>query len=161
MKTRNVRVQTRDDWRLVADDAPVDVSRAVLLSLERWNREVDAGEIDLRRVGLRLETDDNVEALSGPFPNVRIIDLHFADFTDGRHYSNARLLRQRFGYQGELRASGDVTRDQVLYLARCGFNAFEMADDSQLEEALASLDDFSEYYQASADQALPLYRRRG
>ena len=85
--------------------------------------------------------------------------VNFPVFTDGRGFSYGRELRER-GYQGELRAAGHFIRDQLTYLSRCGFDAFQMADESQLEDALASLDDFSESYQAAIDQPLPLFRRR-
>ena len=80
-------------------------------------------------------------------------------FTDGRGFSYARELRER-GYRGELRATGHFLRDQLTYLRRCGFDAFQMADETDLEAALERLEDFSEHYQASIDQPLPLFRRR-
>ena len=85
--------------------------------------------------------------------------VNFPVFTDGRGFSYARELRER-GLRGELRAGGHFIRDQLTYLQRCGFNAFQMADEAELEAALASLADFSEHYQASIDQPLPLFRRR-
>ena len=86
--------------------------------------------------------------------------MQFTSFTDGRGYSIGRLLRQRYGWRGELRAIGDVQRDQLFYLARCGFDAFALRDGEDVEVALAAFDDFSEAYQASVDQPLPLFRRR-
>jgi uncharacterized protein (DUF934 family) len=80
---------------------------------------------------------------------------------DGRSFSTARLLRERYGFTGELRAVGNFIRDQLCYLRRCGVNAFAFTrEDMNLEDALKSLGDFSEYYQASVDQPLPLFRRR-
>lgn len=81
-------------------------------------------------------------------------------FTDGRNYSNARLLRDRYGYKGELRAIGDVLRDQLFYLHRCGFDAYALRADKDPYEALESLKDFSVTYQAATDEPLPLFRRR-
>lgn len=90
---------------------------------------------------------------------ISLVVINFPVFTDGRGFSYARELRER-GYRGELRATGHFIRDQLTYLQRCGFDAFQMADEANLEEALASLDDFSEHYQAAVDQPLPLFRRR-
>jgi uncharacterized protein (DUF934 family) len=86
--------------------------------------------------------------------------VRFASFTDGRGYSLARMLRERYGYRGELRAIGDVLRDQIYYLSRCGFDAFALRADQKPEQALAALDDFSEAYQTSVDRPHPLFRRR-
>jgi len=80
--------------------------------------------------------------------------------TDGRGFSIARLLRSRYGYRGELRAVGEVTRDHLYYMEKCGFNAFELRAGEDAAEALAAFDDFSESYQAKAARPVPLFRRR-
>lgn len=90
----------------------------------------------------------------------QVIALNFPVFSDGRNYSNARLLRDRYGYQGELRSIGDVLRDQLFFMHRCGFDAYALREDHDPHAALASLQDFSEVYQAATDQPLPLFRRR-
>ena len=72
--------------------------------------------------------------------------MHFPAFTDGRGYSTARLLRQRYGFAGELRAFGDILRDQLFELARCGFDSFVLRDDQDADDALRAFDDFSETY---------------
>ena len=87
--------------------------------------------------------------------------VNFPQFTDGRGYSIARLLRERYGWRGELRAIGDVLRDQLFYLSRCGFDAFALRDDQDPHAALTAFDDFSEAYQASVERPQPLFRRRG
>ena len=98
-----------------------------------------------------------------------MIAVNFPQFTDGRGYSTARLLRERYGWKGELRAIGDIQRDQLYYLSRCGFDAFLLNDgldaaqgDSlrSVQNALSAFNDFSEAYQTSADQPVPLFRRR-
>jgi uncharacterized protein (DUF934 family) len=86
--------------------------------------------------------------------------VKFPSFTDGRGYSVGRLLRERYGWTGELRAVGDIQRDQLFYLARCGFNAFALREGEDVDAALTAFADFSERYQASVDQPLPLFRRR-
>ncbi len=107
-----------------------------------------------------LKPADDPATLAPRFGELRAIAIEFPSFTDGRGYSHARLLRERFGWKGELRAVGDVGRDQLLYLSRCGFDAFVLKDASRLEEALAGLDDFSEGYQSSVERPQPLFRRR-
>ncbi len=86
------------------------------------------------------------------------IILDFPAFKDGRAYSQARLLRERYGYSGEIRARGDILRDQLLFMARCGFDAFEYQGD--VASAEAAMREFSFAYQSAADQAAPVWRRR-
>ena len=86
--------------------------------------------------------------------------MHLPIFSDGRGYSTARLLAERFGYQGEIRAFGDVLIDQVYYLSRVGFNSLELRADQIVENAIKALSTFSEDYQTSANQPTPLFRRR-
>ena len=88
-----------------------------------------------------------------------VIAVDFPKFSDGRSYSIAYNLRVRLGYTGELRAIGDVLRDQLFYMQRVGFDAFEPRPDRKIEDAIKGLSDFSEFYQKSVDQKLPLFRR--
>ena len=115
---------------------------------------LDGGEV------LRLEPADDPARFADRLRTVARVEVNFPSFTDGRGYSLARLLRERFGYQGELRAVGDVQRDQLYYLSRCGFDAFLLREDGDAGDALAALDDFSEAYQASVERPQPLFRRR-
>jgi uncharacterized protein (DUF934 family) len=140
--------------RLIKDGAIVEDVATDVLSLDEWLASED------KAYAVQLEPGEAPLPLFDHLQAIPKIVINFTLFMDGRGFSYARGLRER-GFTGELRATGNFIRDQLAYLARCGFNAFEMADESQLDEALASLGDFSEYYQASADQALPLYRRRG
>jgi len=109
---------------------------------------------------LRLEPGDDPAKVAERLGAVARVEVNFPKFTDGRGYSIARLLRERHGYQGELRAVGDVLRDQIFYLSRCGFDAFLLRDGQDAEESLSALHDFSEAYQASVERPEPLYRRR-
>ena len=109
---------------------------------------------------LRLEPADDPAALAGRLAAAARVEVNFPTFTDGRGYSIARLLRERHGYAGELRAVGDVQRDQLFYLSRCGFDAFLLREGEDPDGALAALQDFSDAYQASAAQPIPLFRRR-
>ncbi|GAB7126511.1 DUF934 domain-containing protein [Silvimonas sp. JCM 19000] len=157
--------------QIVADDAQLirlneDGSFAelpaagrVIVPLKQWLAQRDAlkarGE-----VGVWLASDEEAEAIADDIDQLALIALDFPAFIDGRNYSNARLLRDRFGYKGELRAIGDVFKDVILYMKRCGFDAFAVRADKDIHEALKGLDDFTEYYQAATDEPLPLFRRR-
>lgn len=111
-------------------------------------------------IGVWLNSDDAIELLVNDLSTLPLIAIHFPTFTDGRGFSSARLLRERYGYSGEVRAIGYLLRDQLCYLKRCGFNAFVLQPEVDLSAALASLRDFSESYQTAADQHYPLFRRR-
>ena len=107
-----------------------------------------------------LEPGDDPRSLAGRLPALKIVAVNFPKYGDGRGYSIGRLLRERYGYRGELRAIGAVARDHLQQLARCGFDAFQLREGEDPQEALRGLDDFSEAYQASAAQPAPLFRRR-
>lgn len=107
-------------------------------------------------LGVWLGPDDDPSEFANDLDDLSVIAVHFPASSDGRGYSIAALLRTRFGYRGELRAFGQIGRDHLHYLHRVGFDAFVV---NQPELAVASLDDFSEAYQAAANQPLPLFRR--
>jgi uncharacterized protein (DUF934 family) len=163
---RNGRVE--DDARIVVTlaegDTPETVTLpagALLVPLAVWQarREELAG----RDVGVWLAGDEDPTALADDLANLPVVGVHFPAFTDGRGSSLAVLLRSRLGYQGEVRAIGDVLRDQFNLYTRCGINALQPAEgrytDAQLEAAVASIGDFSEPYQASVAPTSPLFRR--
>ena len=108
-------------------------------------------------------TDDPAalaDRIGGPEAPLRAIAINFPGFGDGRGYSIARLLRERYGYKGELRAVGEVARDQLRAMAQCGFDAFQLRAGEDPQEALKAFGDFGEQYQATAAQPAPLFRRR-
>ena len=107
-----------------------------------------------------LEPADDPRALAERLPGLKLIAVNFPKYGDGRGYSIARLLRERYGYQGELRATGVVARDHLQLMARCGFDAFQLRAGEDAQAALAAFGDFSEAYQATAEQPVPLFRRR-
>ena len=109
---------------------------------------------------LRLEPGDDPAAIAGALEGVARIEVSFPKFGDGRGFSTARLLRTRYGYKGELRAIGDVLRDHLHFMEECGFDAFALREDQDIEEALLAFDDFSDGYQTSARRPVPLFRRR-
>ena len=109
---------------------------------------------------MRLDAQDDPASIADDLAHFALIAVDFPRFTDGRGYSIARLLRQRYGYQGPLRAVGDVLRDQLFYMLRCGFDSFAMKHDEHIDDALAAYHDFTEAYQTSVDRTLPLFARR-
>ena len=110
--------------------------------------------------GVWLDSSEGPEALVGDLDALSIIAVNFPKFADGRSYSTARLLRERYGYRGEVRAIGDVLHDQLFFMKRCGIDAYAVRADKDIEAALAGLSTFSETYQAAVDQPQPLFRRR-
>lgn len=147
-----------DQWQYVPDDAELPAG-PVIVSQARWQKEQMALQGRDELVGVYLPNTANVAELATDLPALALVALEFPKFTDGRAYSQARLLRERYGYQGEIRAVGDVLRDQLFFMARSGFDAFELRADRNLEDALEAFNDFSESYQPAYDQPLPLYRR--
>jgi len=137
---------------------PADADLIVPLRLWRLRRE------DLLerpgRSGVRLAVDDDPGELAADLERLALVAVEFPKFSDGRGFSTGRLLRERYGFRGELRATGDVLRDQLLFLERCGFDAFALRDDQDVGAALAAFDDFTDAYQASVDRPVPLFRRR-
>jgi uncharacterized protein (DUF934 family) len=109
---------------------------------------------------LRLEPTDDPASVADRLDRVARVEVNFPKFGDGRGYSIARLLRERYGYKGELRAVGEVVRDHLYYMESCGFDAFLLREGEDPVEALTGFEDFSEAYPASVARPLPLFRRR-
>jgi uncharacterized protein (DUF934 family) len=107
-----------------------------------------------------LDSHEEPAAIAEDLRLFGVVAVKFPKVTDGRGYSIACLLRERYGWKGELRAFGDIWRDQLFFLASCGFNAFALREGEDPREALAAFGDFSETYQGSVRQPLPLFRRR-
>ncbi|MEQ8803201.1 DUF934 domain-containing protein [Haliea sp.] len=144
---------TSDPWlppEAEAETAP----ESHLPTLSQWLSLADkAGS------AVQIEPGDGVSELLPALDAVRLVAVNFPLFTDGRGFSYARELRER-GYAGELRAVGAFLPDQLHYLRRCGFDAFQFSDESRLEAGLRQLDIFSEHYQGAIDDPQPLFRRR-
>ncbi|WP_434456093.1 DUF934 domain-containing protein [Stutzerimonas urumqiensis] len=152
-----------ESWHLLPQDTPfesVSNSDDVIVPLSMWLEHGRALTVRDGGLGVWLESDEQVEDIADDLQHFQVIALNFPVFTDGRHFSSARLLRERYGYKGEIRAIGDVLRDQMFLMHRCGFDAFAIRPDRDPEDALQSLRDFSVTYQAAVDQPLPLFRRR-
>ncbi|WP_369601936.1 DUF934 domain-containing protein [Hahella sp. SMD15-11] len=133
----------------------------VIVPLSTWlAQKAELAARDRSTLGVWLDSDEEPEVLAGDTEAFAVIAVHFPVFADGRGYSIGRLVRERLGFKGELRAFGDIFKDMLFYLKRCGFNAFALADGEDLEDALSALDTFSVCYQGAVDQPLPLFRSR-
>lgn len=147
-----------DHWHSAADEDDLPTG-SVIVSLARWQRERDTLLKRQEPVGVRLPNTADVADLAKDLPSLALVALEFPKFSDGRAYSQARLLRERYGYRGEIRATGDVLRDQLFFMARSGFDAFVLRSDRDPQDALQAFQEFTETYQPAADQPQPLYRR--
>lgn len=155
-----------DDWQVLAlaagespDTVPLPAS-PLLLPLSVWQARRDEIIARATPFGVWLDSHEGPEALASDIDRFTVIGVNFPKFTDGRSYSSARLLRERYGYGGEIRALGDVLQDQLFYMQRCGIDAYALRADKDIEKALAGLSVFSETYQAAVDQPQPLFQRR-
>ena len=144
--------------KIIKDGAVVDDPwRGPLLDLTAFNERVESGA-SMEGVAVVLEPDQPPSELLGDLNDIPLIAINFPVFTDGRGFSYARELREK-GFRGEIRAVGGFMRDQLAYLKRCGFNAFDFDENVNLEAALESFEDFSDGYQADVNQTEPLFRR--
>jgi uncharacterized protein (DUF934 family) len=154
-----------DNWQRLergADGAlpAIPAQAPVIVPLALWlERRAELRERS-GPLGVWLDSHEEPEAIAADVGRFDVIAVNFPQYQDGRGFSIARLLRERFGYKGELRAFGHITRDHLYYMAGCGFDAFELRDGEDSEEALSAFDTFSEAYQASATRPVPLFRRR-
>ena len=151
-----------DNWQRIAaleqDQALDDGDWIIPLGYWRVNRERLLRHKG--KIAVCLNGDDKLDDLSDSLGLLELIALEFPKFTDGRSYSQARLLRDRFAYRGEIRAVGDVLRDQLFFMQRCGIDSFQLREDKDPEDALKGLSDFTVRYQAAADGELPIYKHR-
>ncbi len=159
------RAVVADDWsvlRLAEGETALDVvvpEGKVIVPLTVWQaqRETLAAR---PHIGVWIASDERPEVLKGELDKFAVVAVDFPKFTDGRGYSIAYNLRMRLGYTGELRAIGDVLRDQLFQMQRTGFDAFATRQDRNINDALKGLTDFSEVYQTSVDIKAPLFRRQ-
>tara|TARA_R110002072_G_scaffold172728_4_gene327052 strand:+ start:26374 stop:26859 length:486 start_codon:yes stop_codon:yes gene_type:complete len=147
-------------WKKLDTDFDENISnQAVLVPLDRFIENPDL-VIGNAQAGVWLDSDQGPGALEPFIEKLALIAINFPKFVDGRGYSYARILRDRFNYQGELRAIGDVLHDQLFYLKRCGFDSFAIREDKDVDSAKSGLSAFTETYQGATDQPQPLFRRR-
>ena len=148
-----------DDWQLAREESDVN-SGKIIVALPLWLAHKESLQSRQGEIGLLLTSSDEPESIKDDLHHFKLIAVEFPMFSDGRGYTIARLLRERYHFTGEIRAVGDVLQDQLFYMKRCGFDAFAIREDKDIQAALKSLNDFSDSYQAGVDQPLPLFRRR-
>jgi uncharacterized protein (DUF934 family) len=149
-----------DRWHRYADEGPLQPDIPALVSLERFTAEREALIRAQADLGVQLEPGDDPAALAGDLDRIALVAIHFPSFTDGRGYSYARLLRERYGFKGEIRAVGHVLRDQYLFLARAGFDAFEVKDGETAEKWLDATRAITHAYQPATDARRPIWALR-
>jgi uncharacterized protein (DUF934 family) len=149
-----------DGFVHLADGAEVPAGGDIIVSLDRYRELRSSLQQRAGKVGVRLRSDQEAKLVAEYLPELALVAVEFPGFKDGRGYTTARLLRERFGYKGEIRAVGDVLRDQLFFMQRCGFDAFELKPGKDIEDALKAFSEFSVTYQAAADEPRPLFRRR-
>ncbi|WP_068638800.1 DUF934 domain-containing protein [Thauera butanivorans] len=161
-----------DDWQVLrlaegeaAADAALPAGRAIVpLAVWQARRDELLPKAEAGVLGVWLAGSEDPFALEADLPLLQLVAVDFPKFADGRGYSIATLLRTRLGYGGELRAIGDVLRDQFFFMLRCGFSVLQPREGkyttAQLEAALASLKDFTTPYQGAVDRPEPLFRRQ-
>jgi uncharacterized protein (DUF934 family) len=149
-----------DDFSLVTADAPWPETGGLLVSLELWQANREALLASGRPLGLKLRSDEHPDAVSADLGQFAVIALEFPVFRDGRAYSYARLLR-RAGFSGELRAVGEVLLDQLHYMQRVGFDAFDIATADPVAAYRQAQSEYSVWYQPAGDDRPWASRLRG
>ena len=153
-----------DHWQLLSELTPETSPQqlpggAVIVPYEYWQEHRDALLSRKPLPGVCVDGSVALEELLPDLPQLALIAIDFPVFTDGRGYSLARLLREQYQFRGEIRAVGDVLRDQLFFMMRCGINAFVLRKKEELAEAVTALQGFSVRYQPACDEPQPLYRR--
>lgn len=149
-----------DVWRYVSDDEEIPTDGHAIVSLSRWKAERDTLLQRNAPLGIRLKNDETPEEIAGDLDRFDVIALEFPQFKNGRAYSYARLLRGRYGYKKELRAVGEVLRDQILFMARCGIDAFEVSDRISCEAFTAAMNEITVFFQPAEDGRMPVISLR-
>jgi len=139
---------TEDNWTHLADSDDITIGN-VSVSLSRWKEEKKVLSNHKGDIGIRLSPSDTIEEIANDLNTLSSVILDFPAFTDGRSFSQARILRGQYNFDGEIRAIGKYMPDQIFYLSRVGVNAFQLENTSQLNLALSLLNDFTVNYQQS------------
>ena len=161
---RNRRV-AENSWQLLKADAQgkppaVPAEGDVIVPLAVWAGGQPAIASRKGRTGVWLDGSEGPEAIAADLERLPIVALNFNTFGDGRGFSSARILRERYGYKGEIRAIGQVIRDWLLFMERCGIDSFLLREDEDVDNALGAFEELPEAYQGSVSEPRPLFRRR-
>jgi uncharacterized protein (DUF934 family) len=162
------RAVVDDDWEILqlseddSADAIVVPEGKIIVPLKVWQLQRE-NLLDRAKnradISVWFSSNEQAKELHSDLSLFTLLAVDFPKFADGRGYSIAYNLRTRFNYAGELRAIGDVLRDQLFYMQRVGFNSFAVRADKNIHDAIKGLTDFSEKYQSSVDEKNPLFRR--
>lgn len=154
--------EVQNDWRRLGDDEPVSTNEKITVSLARFNKERDALTPHAQKgfLGIYLQSDQPPALIAADIGLFSVIELDFPKFADGRAYSYARILREQLGYKKELRASGNILRDQYIFMLRCGFDCVEVADPQRVPGFAEAMKEFSVFYQPAADDRKPAWQIR-
>ena len=153
-------LQAANPWTVAGAEGAAPDATHLILPLADYIKAIEAGEPADRRAPLLQAANVDVSPLAPYLDRVPLVAIDFTTTGDGRGFTQAQLLRGRFGYRGELRAVNKIRADQMFFLARCGFDAFELLDDEDPDIALAQLDRFSVAYQKGVEGSLTHPRRR-
>lgn len=143
-----------DPFVHVAEGDRPPAAGAVLVHLEDWQASREELLARGDELGVRLKSDQSPELIERDLDRLALVALEFPAFRDGRAYSYARILRERYGFDGEIRAIGDVLMEQLHFMMRTGFDAFEIRGDDALAQFRAAMQDFSVWYQPTGDGRL-------
>ena len=141
-----------NEWQELSDDAPLPEGGSIIVSHDRWRREEASLHGSNRQIGVRLQNTQSPLALADDIDRLSLVVIEFPKFSDGRAFSQAHLLRDRLGFTGEIRAVGNVLRDQYLFMTRCGIDAVELPEGTPISGFLEALGEFSVWYQPAADE---------
>lgn len=148
-----------DHWqRFTGNAGDVLPEGDLIVPLAYWLEHKPA--LASRAVGVCIASDVDIYEVAEDIVGLELIALDFPLFSDGRHYSNARLLRERYDFKGELRALGNVLRDQLLFMQRCGIDSFQLQEGKDLKDALNAFSELSMRYQTATDAVDPVYKKR-
>ena len=149
-----------DNWQLIAKDATENLPAGdIIVPVELWKEQADSLNQRDGGIAVWIDAGEEADSITADLDKIAFVAINFPAFTDGRGYSYARLLRERYDYTGEIRAIGDVMQDQLQHMFRSGFSSFALKEGKDIEAALAGFKTISESYQAATDLP-PLFRRR-
>ncbi|MFT6581345.1 MAG: DUF934 domain-containing protein [Alphaproteobacteria bacterium] len=148
-----------DQWVSLDDDDPAPEKGAIIVSVSRWLKERVSLQSRHAPVGVWFQSSDTLEDVAGDISGFEILALEFPAFTDGRAYSTARTLRDKFAFKGEIRAVGNVLRDQWSFMNRCGFDAFEVDETTTLSAFKDAISEMDDQYQPASDDRTPAFNR--
>ncbi|MCF8467088.1 MAG: DUF934 domain-containing protein [Sneathiella sp.] len=131
----------------------------IYVPLEEWLQARETLLARNGRLGVAVRNTDNLGILKDDLERLDLVVLEFPKMADGRAFSQARLLRERYGFKGEIRATGDILHDQLFYMQRCGINGFEIREDQDISSSLKAFDEMTITYQPACDEEFPIWRR--